>query len=32
MTWHTHPNSPPVPIHMPGVMINQKIPRQMSPL
>ncbi len=32
ITWHTHPSRPPVPIHMPGVMISQKIPRRKSPL
>lgn len=32
MTWHTQPKSPPVPIHIPGVTISQKIPRRKSPL
>jgi hypothetical protein len=32
ITWHTHPSRPPVPIHIPGVTINQKIPRRKSPL
>jgi hypothetical protein len=32
MRWQTQPNNPPVPIQNPGVMISQKIPRQIAPL
>ena len=32
MRWQTHPSIPPVPIQKPGVMISQKIPRQIAPL
>ena len=32
MRWQIHPSVPPLPIHSPGVTINQKIPRRNVPL
>jgi hypothetical protein len=31
-TWQTQPRKPPLPIHNPGVTINQMIPRKNLPL